>query len=151
MKVSSRGVARGERGVGVAAERHRHLELAFGNFDVGAHGDVGLLVAARLDLFGAPDHRADKLLALRIGRVLVIQHHALGHRGELVRQRRRTEAILCLRRCNRRCGTIGLVAPNRKGLDFPRLVVRQRAISGGRRLRASGSHAHHGRWTAILI
>ena len=61
-----RGVARRQRGVGVMAERHRHLELAVGNFDVSAHGDFRLLVAARLDRFGAPDHRADILLALRV-------------------------------------------------------------------------------------
>ena len=65
------GVARGQRGVGVAAERHRHLELAVGNYDVGAHGDVRLPVAGRLDRFGAPDHRADILLALGIARILV--------------------------------------------------------------------------------
>src|ERR1700688_4630426 len=37
-----------------------------------------------LDRFGAPDHGADILLALGIGRVLVIQHDALRHRRDLV-------------------------------------------------------------------
>ena len=81
-----RGVARGKRGVGVAAERHRHLELAVGNFDVGSHGDIGLLAGGSLDLFGAPDHRADILLALGIAGILVIQHHTLRHRRGLIRR-----------------------------------------------------------------
>ena len=38
-----RGVAGRQRGIGVAAERHRHLELAIGNLDVGAHRDIGFL------------------------------------------------------------------------------------------------------------
>src|SRR3979490_2484017 len=61
MKVSSAGglAGRGVAGVGFGAERHRHFELAVGDLDVGAHGDIGLLPGGRLDLFGAPDHRAD--------------------------------------------------------------------------------------------
>jgi len=74
-------MAGGQRGVGVAAERHRHLELAVGDVDVGAHRDIGLLAGGGLELLGALHHRSDILLALRIRRVLVIQHHALRHRA----------------------------------------------------------------------
>ena len=97
MKVSSAVWLAGSERVGIAAERHRHLELAVGNLDVGAHGDVRLLVAARLDRFGAPDHRADILLALGIGRVLVIQHDALRHRRHVLAGRRLADAIGDLR------------------------------------------------------
>src|SRR3954468_23891104 len=89
-----RGVARRQRRIGIAAERHRHLELAVGNLDVGAHGDIGLLVAARLDWFGAPDHRADILLTLWIGRILVVEHDLLRHRRDrLVTGRGLADAI----------------------------------------------------------
>src|SRR5262245_25326764 len=96
-----RGVARRQRTIGVAAERHRHLELAVGDLDVGAHGDVGLLVAGGLHRFGAPDHRADILLALGIGRILVIEDDALRHRRDVV-LRRLADTIRNLRPRGRR-------------------------------------------------
>ena len=59
---------------------------------------IGLLVAGRLDRFGAPHHRADILLALGIGRILVIEHHALRHRRDgCSRRRRLADAIGNLR------------------------------------------------------
>ncbi len=93
MNVSSAVWLAGSERIGVAAERHRHLELAVGNIDVGAHGDIGLLAGAGLDLFGTPDHRADILLALGIGGILVIQHDALRHRRELLGRRGLADAI----------------------------------------------------------
>ena len=62
----------------------------------------GFWPAGGLDRFGAPDHRADILLALGIGRILVIQHDALRHRRDLIGRRRLADAIGNLRLRQRR-------------------------------------------------
>jgi hypothetical protein len=45
-------MARRQRRVGVAMERHYYLQLVIENFDVGPHGNIGLLPARTLDLLG---------------------------------------------------------------------------------------------------
>src|SRR6266702_780854 len=72
-------MARRQRRIGVAAERHRHPKLALGDVDVGTNGDIGLAVDG-LDLLGAPHHRTEVLFAHLVGGVLVIQHNALASR-----------------------------------------------------------------------
>ena len=71
------GVARRQRLVGVAAERPGHAQFALGNFDVGAHRKLGREPRPRRHGFGAPDRRADIALALRVVRILVVEHDLL--------------------------------------------------------------------------
>ncbi len=67
-----------------------------------------LLVAGGLDRLGAPHHGADILLALGIGRILVIEHDALRHRRDrLIGRRRLADAIGNLRPRRRRGIVLG--------------------------------------------
>ena len=75
------GVARRQRLVGIAAERPGHAHVALGNFHVGADREFGRQPRPRRHGLGAPERRADITLALRIARILVVEHDLLRDRG----------------------------------------------------------------------
>ena len=68
--------------IGVAAERERHGDAPLRDFQIGAHREIGCDVRRRRYRLDAPDRRSDIALALRIGRVLLIEHHALRDGGD---------------------------------------------------------------------
>ena len=74
-------VARRQALVGVAAQRPGHGELALRHFDVGADRELGRLPRPGRHGLGPPDRRADEALAVRIGRILLVEHDFLRHRG----------------------------------------------------------------------
>ena len=55
--------------------------MALGDLDVGAHGKLGRQARPGRDGLGAPDRRADIALALRIVRLLLVEHDLLRDRA----------------------------------------------------------------------
>src|ERR1700689_547821 len=74
------GVACRQRLVGIAAQRPGYGHPPIRDFNVGAHGEFRRQPRAGRNSLGAPDRRADKTFALRVVRILFVEHNPLRHR-----------------------------------------------------------------------
>src|SRR3984885_5411488 len=81
-------MARRKRLVGITAQRPGDGHVLFGNFDIRADLEFRRKPGAGRYGFGAPNGGADELLALRVVRIFLIEHDALGDRGTGLAARR---------------------------------------------------------------